>query len=100
MPFLKIAKTKPSYSNLRVDDAGNTWICECSDRLVLYKKMRNAPDGGLWTVFDSTGVMLGTVNIPVGLLVQRLGAEEVGGVWRDQDDVPSVRIFRIRRPGR
>jgi hypothetical protein len=92
------AKIKPVYSRILIDDVGNTWLCECADNNVLYNAIRDAADEGPWTVVDSTGVLLGTVKMPAGLLVQRISNDEVGAVWRDENDVPSIRMFRINKP--
>lgn len=95
---LQTARTKPFYAMLRVDDAGNVWVCKCADKLILYKRMLRSTQDNPWTVFDSTGTMLGNLTVPAGLEMQYISSEEIGGVRRDANDVPSAHIYRIRRP--
>lgn len=96
---LSVAKTKPYYAKILVDDEGDTWLCQCPDRNLLFKKTLRAEDKVPWLVFDPGGNIMGTITIPGALNVQRIGRDEVGGVWYNDDEVASLRIYRIRKPG-
>jgi hypothetical protein len=51
-----------------------------------------------YDVFDSSGVWLGRVTMPLGLEVLWIGADEVVGRVRDELDIESVAVYRIERP--
>ena len=48
-----------------------------------------------WTVFDSTGVLLGEVVTPRGLTVTSIGTDWMLGTWSDRTGAPHVRVHRI-----
>ena len=67
------------------------------------------PDGSLWAedpwileddprqflVYDSTGTALARVVLPTRIHLLRVGTREVLGVWKDTDDVPHLRRWRV-----
>jgi hypothetical protein len=67
------------------------------------------PDGSLWAedpwileddprqflVYDSTGTALARVVLPTRIHLLRVGTREVLGVWKDADDVPHLRRWRV-----
>jgi hypothetical protein len=83
-----VPETMPAYSDLRVDPDGNLWVLEYN------------PDSEAdlrWTVFDSSGRMLGLVMTPAGLGVTEFGRDYVLGVWRDDLDVEHVQMYTLRK---
>lgn len=48
-----------------------------------------------YIVYDSTGVALARVTSPARVRVLRVSTSEVLGVWKDEDDVPHIRRWRI-----
>jgi hypothetical protein len=78
----------PAYDRLIVDDRGNLWVED-------YR--RPADTQPVWTVFDSTGQMLGSVPMPERFRPFEIGADYVLGSWRDELDVQYVRLFGIER---
>ena len=50
-----------------------------------------------WTVLDSTGAWLGSVTMPRRLEVHQITTDRVVGVWRDENDVEYVRVYRFKR---
>ncbi|MEO8453146.1 MAG: hypothetical protein ABI647_25375 [Gemmatimonadota bacterium] len=86
-------KTKPPYDRLIVSQTGEVWIREYGEP---YSRERP----GSYSVFDRTGQWLAQVAVPMGVDPKWIGAEELLGTWRDEDDVMHVRIYRIGKAGR
>lgn len=79
---------QPYFTALGVDPAGNAWVQRDDD-----------PDAEtLWDVFDAEGRLLGTVTTPTGLRVTQIGADFIVGTWRDELEVPHVRVYRLEKP--
>jgi hypothetical protein len=82
--------TRPAFADLRTDPDGNLWVLEDgpSDR-----------GRRLWTVFDSTGRMLGRVATPSAVAIGEIGRDYILGTWSDALDVQYVRVYRLDRGG-
>ena len=52
----------------------------------------------IWSVFDSRGVWLGDVPTPGQLRITEIHSHAVVGVWRDDLDVQTVRVYELRKP--
>lgn len=89
---MPVPATFPAYREIRVDARARAWVND-------YPIPGEPPRP--WSVFDSSGVWLGQVQLPEGFDPQEIGEEYVTGVWRDEFDVEYVRVYRIDRgPGR
>ncbi len=77
----------PVLERLLVDDTGALWV----------QRTAWPRAGAEWDVFDAEGTMLGTVRMPVGLRAAHIGADFVLGVWRDEDGVEQVRMYRLMK---
>ncbi len=86
---MPVAETMPAYDGLEIDAAGNMWIRE-------YSWIEGAERR--WTVFDSTGRMLGDVMLPPGFTVRQIGEDFLLGIWRDDLDVEHVRQYELIKP--
>jgi hypothetical protein len=86
---IPVHETMPAFSSFRGDAVGNLWVEE-------YRVTANDPPR--WTVFDSTGRMLGALEVPRSLRILEIGANELLGIFRDSLDVEQVRAYRIRKP--
>jgi hypothetical protein len=73
---------------LQVDEDGNIWVVEFS----MPDQPRNAR-----IVFDSSGVWLGTVELPERFAPTQIGRDFVVGTWRDSVDVEHVRMYRLNK---
>ena len=51
-----------------------------------------------WRVFDRTGRWSGTVTMPARFNPMDIGSDYVLGLWRDEDDVEHVRLYRLMKP--
>lgn len=75
-------ETKPAYGRLIVDADGRLWAAEYGAETQ-------------WTVFDAEGQMLGSLEMPAGGTVLEIGSDFVLGVWRNETDVESVRLYGL-----
>ncbi len=89
---LEFPDTKPAYGRIMVDAAGNLWVSE-------YERRNNA-SVRTWTVFDTSGRMLGDVDMPTRFRTTDIGDDYVLGVWFDDFDVPYVRMYRLLKGGK
>lgn len=81
--------TFPAYDQLVVDPTGWLWV----------RNFRQAGAGeAIWSVFSDGGEWQGDVAVPVGLSVLEIGADYVLGIWRDELDEESVRVYRLLKP--
>jgi len=83
-----IPDTKPAAWSLFVDETGRIWVNRMTDR----------PRGQDFDVFDSTGQLLGGVELPVPIhRMQRVVGDYIYGVTQDELGVPYIVRLRIDR---
>jgi hypothetical protein len=96
------SKVLPAFSKIAVDRMGNLWVNQ-------YGPWADIPQGFLyttrtsdvptrWDVFDPEGRWWCTVTLPTAFAPLDIGSDYVAGVWRDQDDVEHVRLYRLIKP--
>lgn len=80
--------TMPAYSDLQLDRSQHVWV----------ERFQPSWDRGPaeWWVFDTSGRWLTTVEIPGRFDVTEIGSDYVLGVWTNEMDVESVRLYRLR----
>jgi len=91
----EIPDAKPAYYAAHIDKESNLWVQETLD-----------PDAAVlvFAVFDARGQLLGTVDVPGGLDRDRyrrpidIGDDYFLGIWRDEYDVESVRLYEVIKP--
>jgi hypothetical protein len=54
-------------------------------------------DPATWWVANAAGRVIGILPAPAGYRIRSIGPDLVAGVYRDEDDVESVRVYRIIR---
>ncbi len=91
------APVLPAFSRIRVDEAGNLWVRAYDLEEDMPPPQHPNPSAG-WDVFDSTGVWLGTVTMPPRFAVRTIGDDYLLGVWKDENDVEYVRMYRLTKP--
>jgi len=85
-----VPSVRPDFSDLSVDRAWNLWV-------------RLGPTRGSegrsvdYLVFDPEGILLGKVVLPL-IRVLEIGADFVVGVYRDELEVESLRLYELRKP--
>ena len=89
---MKVPETLPAFDALHLDESGYLWVRQV------------AGEPGEWLtydVFSPDGHLLGPVPIPIGLraLPQPVITNDAFiGVWTDELDVETVRVYAMRRP--
>jgi hypothetical protein len=83
---MDVPATRPAYGRLLADREGNVWVAD-------YATAASEPRE--WRVFDPEGRLLGRVTLPERFRALDIGAEWIVGVWRDEEDVETVRVYRI-----
>lgn len=79
----------PAYASLKTDPDGNLWVQDY---------VRPGEERVLWRVFDSTGVYLGTLELPRGFTVFQVGRDFVLGAWVDALGTSYVHQYALRKP--
>ena len=84
-----IRETMPAYDSVFVDQVGNIWA-------EVYRR----PGETLrqWTVFDTQGVLLGTLPMPDRLVILDVGDNYVLGKWTDELDIEHVQMYELIKP--
>ena len=85
-----IPKTKPAFGDLLVSSDGWLWV-----------RNYNEPDYDApptFEVFDADGVWQGAVQMPAWFSPTHITTDFVLGIWRDDDHVQHVRMYRLTRP--
>ena len=84
---LVFPETKPAFQSFTVDNQGNVWIAEnateVEDNIIE------------WTVFDTEGRMLGSVEVPRGGRTPFISGDYWMAVWYTELDVEQVRVYRV-----
>jgi hypothetical protein len=80
--------TMPAFADLRVDSDGAVWVQE-------YPRPRAATVR--WRVYSSTSVQIASIVLPSSFGITDIRGDRVAGIWRDENDVETVRVYRIRR---
>lgn len=85
-----IASRWPSNHPLIADLDNNFWVMEYD---------RPGSSDVRWSVFDSAGTLLGTVDFPKGFVLLEAGPDYVLGHWKDELDVEHVQLYDLIKPG-
>lgn len=81
-------KTLPAFKRFLVDEDGNLWVLAF-----------NSPgdSASRYTVFDSSGQMLGDVVAPEDFELSRIGENYLLGIWKDENEVQHVRMYALKK---
>lgn len=103
--------TIPAFSALLFDTVGNLWVREYdfADATAFFDRALSRRIGGSgqrtmrvpthrWHIFDSRGSLLGPLTLPRNFDLREVGDDWILGVWRAEDDVEHVRMYRLVRP--
>lgn len=83
MPF---PRTKPAYVRFESDPSGRLWIEEY--------EQRSEPQSR-WIRLDRTARTATAVRMPMRFQPMGFTNGSVLGIWRDEDDVPSVQVYTL-----
>jgi hypothetical protein len=94
-----LPRALPAYASLLFDDGGNLWLREheFADAVVYYGAAPRL-DAARWWVVAPSGVLLGDIALPNRFVPHEIGEDWMLGVWRDDDDVEHVRMYRLEKP--
>ena len=84
----KYPATFSFISSMLVGSDGYLWVQEVPDVGV---------ESNPFIVFDTVGVLLGRVSMPPRFRATAITSDRVYGVWKDEDDVPHVRAYRLEK---
>jgi hypothetical protein len=79
-------KTIPAFQRMLVDPSGRIWVQG-------YLRANHIPLE--WTVFDPSGKMLGTVEVPVGFRAFEVGKDYILGRFRDPKGQAHIQLYRL-----
>ncbi len=85
-----VAEYFPAFASVMSDRLGHLWVEE-------YAVPGEEEDGGLWTVFDPDGHVLGFVETPEGLEIYEIGADYILGRVGDELGVQSIQLWSLER---
>ncbi|MDX1392790.1 MAG: 6-bladed beta-propeller [Gemmatimonadota bacterium] len=88
-------ETKPAFSYLLVDGAGNIWA---ENYRWAWDDVPPDPGPATWSVFDPDGEWITDVEVPARLLLRWVGTEYAIGFHVDELDAKHVQVFEIRKP--
>lgn len=80
----------PAARELLADAAGRLWVQPFT------APWEERASG--WLVLDDDGTWLGRVDLPAGFRPLEIGQDWVLGVWQDELDVASVRLYGLEEP--
>jgi hypothetical protein len=86
---LPYPETMPAYEALLIDTEGNLWVEDCRPFGI---------EQPVWTVFDPSHRMLGTVETPLRLRIFDIGPDYVLGVWTEPSGTESIRMYALEKP--
>ncbi|HEV8600021.1 MAG TPA: 6-bladed beta-propeller [Gemmatimonadales bacterium] len=83
----RYAEVFPFYERLLIGTDGALWV---------ERARRYEDEGRRFIVYDSTGRAIATVSCPERVRPYHVGPAEIIGLWRDPDEVPHVRVYKVR----
>ena len=93
---MAIRPSFPAFTGLIADTEGNLWVEHPRIR-AMSGRPEDRSELQLWTVFDSTGALIGDVSTPPALKIFQIGRDFILGLWSDEDGVEHVRVHQIRK---
>ena len=99
MDEVVFARQLPAYSVMKIDSERNLWVRDAYVETEIgqgWGRVISTPTS--WRVFDRNGKWLGTVTLPARFNPMDIGADYILGLWRDEDDVEHVRMYRLNKP--
>jgi len=82
-------RSLPAYATFLLADDGTVWV----GRYLA----RGYEERQTFDVLDATGAMLGAVEMPARFSPSQVVRDRLIGLWRDEDDVVHVRVYRLVR---
>lgn len=87
---LPLPEVLPAASQLLTDSERHLWV----------ERYRLPWDSvSTWDILHPRGTWVTTLDLPAGGTLRDIGLDYLLGVWRDEDGVEQVRMYRLRRSG-
>ena len=83
---LEWPKVYPAYARLMVDGSDSLWIEEYP---IPGRDIRQ------WSIHANSGARIAMISLPKGFRLLEAGRDYVLGVWRDQDDVDYIKVYKL-----
>ena len=99
MDEVVFARQLPAYSVMKVDADRNLWVRSAYVETEIgqgWSRVISTPT--TWRVFDRTGKWSANITLPARFNPMDIGTDYVLGLWRDEDDVEHVRMYRLNKP--
>lgn len=91
LPEMTYPEFLPAIASMRVDAAGNLWV----RRFYLWTDPQHE-----WWIYDATGHLVAMLMSPARFRFTEIGDEYILGIWRDEDDVETVKRFGLLKEPR
>lgn len=90
LEHMPVPEEKPAFDRLVVSRNGEIWV----------RRFLIDPGAGAatWDVLHRDGSWLGSIAIPAGLDISAIGDDRLAGIFRDEEGVEYVHIYRLRTP--
>lgn len=86
-------ETRPAYRTFIVDDTGALWLQQVP-------RWNDESGAEVWSVIDHDGAWLGPVTMPARVSPRAIRGDVIVAVFTDDDDVESLRLYRVVKAGR
>lgn len=83
----RYAEVFPFHDRLMLGDDGALWV---------EGWRRHDDEGRRFVIYDTTGRAIARAELPERMRPLQVGPEYLVGMWRDPDDVPHLRVWRVR----
>ena len=78
----------PAFEALRVDSDGAVWVQE-------YR--RPGATTIRWRIVAPGGAPIASIDVPSRFAITDIRGDRVTGIWLDENDVETVRVYQLRR---
>ena len=87
---LPLPDSVPAIGAMRFDRSGNLWV---------KRRRPSKEDGAAYDVLGPDGDWLTSITIPAEIeRIFEIGEDHLLGLWRDQMDVPYLRVYQLLKP--
>jgi hypothetical protein len=86
---LPLPSAFPAFEQIETDGSGRVWVKQFQ---------RPTATGHAWTILDTDGAWLGSVQLPTDFEVTYIASDVVLGIARDDLGVERIRVYDIVKP--
>ena len=94
----QFAEHLPAFTQMLAGEDGTLWLREFVPNEDMVGTWHAAPaNGSSWSALDSAGTLLASLRLPARFKPLVFGTDFVAGLYRDEEDVEYVRVYRLQR---